>query len=115
MMKIDLQAIARSYLIRLRHMARKHGLLSWLNAIIKANKDNKCVATEKEVRMLSRLCGDDGVCRCDVPKLIGKSYRKCVDDGDFGKIRRRDVKGTYDKVSALLLALKPRRNKKKRK
>lgn len=110
-----LQAMARRYLARLRYMAKKRGLLPWIDATIADNKANRCVATEKEVRMLSRLCDDDGVRRADVPEILGKSYRQCVDDGDFGKIRRKDGHGTYDKVSAMLLALKDKKNKGKRK
>lgn len=111
----NLQAMARSYLARLRYMARKRGLLPWLDATIADNKAKRCVATEKEVRMLSRLCDDDGVRRADVPEILGKSYRKCVDDGDFEKIRRKDGHGTYDKVSTMLLALRGNKYKRKRK
>ena len=111
----DLQAMAREYLMRLRYMARKHGLLPWLDALIRENKAERCAATEKEVRMLSRLCDDDGVKRVDVPEMMGKSYRRCVEDGDFDKIRRTDCRGTYDKVSTLLLALKDKKNRRKRK
>ena len=110
-----LQAMARDYLMRLRYMARKHGLLPWLDKTIRDNRAKECEATEKEVRMLSRLCDDDGVRRTDIPEMMGKSYRRCVDDGDFEKIRRKDGRGTYDKVSAALLALRERKSKSKRK
>lgn len=108
-----LQAMARGYLMRLRYMANKHGILRWLDDTIAENKAKRCEATEKEVRMLSRLCDDDGVRRADIPEMMGKSYRRCVDDGDFEKIRRRNARGTYDKVSALLLALKEKKKKRK--
>ena len=112
----DLQAIARHYLMRLRYMARKHGLLPWLDDVIKANKDERCAATENEVRMLSRLCDDSNVKRADVPKILGKSYRACVDDMDFERIRQtKSNRGIYDKVSALLLAGKEKKKEKKRK
>lgn len=109
-----LQALCRDYLGKLRYMAKKHGLLTWLNSTIHANKAGSCEATEKEVRMLSRLCDDANVKRTDVPKMLGKSYRRCVDDDDFGKIRTNsDNRAIYDKVSTLLLAGKL--NNKKRK
>jgi hypothetical protein len=111
-----LQAMAREYLSRLRYMAKKHDLLSWLNSTIHANKDGSCEATEKEVRMLSRLCDDANIKRTDVPKMLGKSYRRYVDDDDFGKIRTNlENRAIYDKVSTLLLAGKlNKRNKDKK-
>ena len=109
-----LQAMARRYLARLRYMARKHGLLSWLDATIAENKANRCEATEKEVRMLSRLCGDERVSRTDVPRMLGKSYRDSVEDDDFSRLRRVADRGTYDKVSVSLLAKKKKNNKKRK-
>ena len=112
-MNDDLQAIARGYLSRLRHTANKHGLGTWLDGIIKANRKHECEATEREVRMLSRLCDDSNVKRTDVPKILGKSYRQCVDDDDFARIRtNKRNRAIYDKVSVLLLSFK---NKRKRK
>lgn len=111
-MNNDLQVIARQYLVRLRYMAAKHGLLPWLDEVIMGNKDGRCEATEKEVRMLSRLCDDDSVKRADVPKLLGKSYRRCVEDSDFEHLRTIPRRGIYDKVHALLLAMKLKRKRK---
>lgn len=110
-MNEDLQAIARDYLMRLRYMAKKHGLSPWINDVIRANKRNECEATEKEVRMLSRLCDDDSVKRTDIPKMLEKSYRQCVEDEDFEHIRTVRRRGIYDKVSALLLAMKLKRKR----
>ena len=109
-----LQAMARRYLARLRYMARKHGLSSWLDATIADNRARRCEATEKEVRMLSRLCGDERVARTDVPRILGKSYRESVEDDDFSRVRRVADRGTYDKVSVSLLAGK-KKNKNNRK
>ena len=108
-MNDDLQAIARNYLRRLRYMARKHGLGNWLDGVIRENRRGECEATENEVRMLSRLCDDDSIKRADIPQMLGKSYRQCVDDEDFEHLRTVRRRGIYDKVSALLLAMKLKR------
>lgn len=113
-----LQAMARRYLVRLRTVAERRGLRTWLDAVIKANRKNECEATEKEVRMLSRMCDDASVNRAQVPELLGKSYRRCVEDGDFERLRtNRRNRGIYDKVSVSLLAarINKRNNKDKRK
>ena len=54
--------------------------------------------------------------RTDVPNMLGKSYRRCVEDDDFGKIRTNlENRAIYDKVSTLLLAGKlNKRNKDKK-
>ena len=101
-----LQALCRDYLGRLRHMAKKHGLLPQLNALVLANRSGNCVATEKEVAMLSRLCDDERISRNDVPKLIGRTYRECNDANVFGKIKKLKRVGIYSKVSAILYANK---------
>jgi hypothetical protein len=110
-----LQAMAREYLSRLRYMAKKHDLLSWLNSTIHANKDGSCEATEKEVQMLSRLCDDERVARTDVPMMLDKSYRQCFDDGDFDKIKKFTRLGIYSKVSTLLYADKIKNKKRNNK
>lgn len=111
-MNKDLQAIARMYLKRLRNKAQKRGLLPWVDETIKANKDNRCKATEIEVRMLSRLCDDERLKRKDVPSYLDKSYRRCFEDDDFEKIKTLPTHGIYDKISVLLLAMKlKKRNK----
>lgn len=98
----SLQAMCRSYLSRLRYMATKHGLGTWLDGIISDNMRGECVATEKEVSMLSRLCDDERISRLDVPKMLDKSYRQANDDGDFDKIKKLRHVGIYSKVSAML-------------
>lgn len=98
-----LQALCRDYLGRLRYMARKRGLKSWVDETIKANRNRECEATEKEVMMLSRLCNDERISRADVPNILGKSNRECNESGLFGRIRRLKHVGIYSKVSAILL------------
>lgn len=97
-----LQSLCRDYLVRLRYMAKKHGLLPWLDDVIRANKRGECAATEHEVNMLARLCDDERVSRTDIPELLGKSYRQCNDDGDFDRIKKLRHVGIYSKISALL-------------
>ena len=97
-----LQELCRGYLARLRYMAEKHGLGWWVDDTIKDNKNGKCKSTQKEVEMLARLCDDERVGRKDIPELLGKSYRQCVDDGTFDRIKTLPHVGIYSKVSALL-------------
>jgi hypothetical protein len=97
-----LQSICRGYLRKLRYMARKHGLLPQLNALIVANRNGSCSATEKEVNALSRLCDDELLSRKEIPRVIGKSYRKCEDDGTFDHIKKLRYLGIYSKVDVLL-------------
>lgn len=101
-----LQAMCRDYLVRLRYMAKKHGID--VDSIIRANKRKECEATEKEVQMLSRLVDDERVARKDIPYIVGKSYRECCNDGTFDRIKTLKRVGIYSKVSALLY----KRNKK---
>lgn len=111
-----LQALARMYMRRMRHMAEKHGLGTWLDDVLKANRRGECEATEKEVSMLSRLCDDERVARADIPPLLGKTYRACNDDDDFRRIKRLGRVGIYSKVSALLYGerLKNKRKNKRK-
>ena len=100
--KDRLQSLCRYYLGKLRHLARKRGLGGFLEDTIRANKRNECVATEHEVRMLSRMVDDERLTRQEVPEVLGKSYRQCVDDGDFDRIDKLSRTGVYSKVSTLL-------------
>jgi len=95
-----LQALCRDYLGKLRYMAKKHGID--VDSIIRANKRKECEATNKEVEMLARCVDDERVSRTDVPKILGKSYRQCNEDGDFDQIKKLKHQGIYSKVSALL-------------
>lgn len=98
-----LQTLCRGYLARLKSLAEKHGLGDWLAKTIKENARGECAATEGEVEALARLCDDERVARNEIPRMLGKSYRQCNDDDDFGKIRKLKRVGLYSKVSALLL------------
>lgn len=81
-------------------MAKKHGID--VDSIIRANKRKECEATNKEVEMLARCVDDERVSRTDIPKMLGKSYRKADDDNDFAYIKKLRHVGIYSKVSALL-------------
>ena len=52
--------------------------------------------------MLSRLVDDERLCRTEIPELLCKSYRRCVDDGDFDAIDKLHRVGIYGKVSVLM-------------
>jgi hypothetical protein len=107
-----LQALCRDYLSKLRYMARKHGLLPQLNALIASNRNGSCSATEKEVNALSRLCDDERLSRKEIPRVIGKSYRRCEEDGTFDRIKKLRYLGIYSKVDVLLRKEKVKSTKK---
>lgn len=99
-----LRQICRKYLQRLRHMADKHGLTSWLNQAIKDTKREDCEPTEHECAMLSRLVDDERLTRVEVSPILGKSYQDCFDNDDFDKIKKLKRVGIYSKVNTLLYA-----------
>lgn len=97
-----LQVICRDYLHKLKGIASHYGLGKFIDDTIELNKQNKCHGTEEECNMMARLLDDDRLERKDVPKILGKSYRECHNDGTFDKIRKLKRVGIYSKVSALL-------------
>lgn len=101
-----LQSLCRDYLTRLRYMAKKHGID--VDSIIRANRKGECSGTEHEVQMLARMVDDERVQRTEVPKILGKSYRQCVDDYDFDEIKKLRYVGIYSKISVLLHKTKKR-------
>lgn len=52
---------------------------------------------------MARILDEERLERKDVPKLLGKSYRRCNEDGTFKEIKTLHRVGIYSKVSALLL------------
>lgn len=106
-----LQSLCRDYLGRLRNLAERHGLLSFVDDTIRRNLASECVATEDEVAFLSRCVDDERVSRTDVPEILGKSYRKANANGDFKGLSRLRRVGIYSKVSALLLKAELEENK----
>lgn len=101
-----IQRLCRSYLTRLRYIARKHGLGAMVDGLILANRRGQCMATEYEVRMLARCVDDERIQRQEIPRLLGKSYRQCNDDDDFSRIDTLPRQGIYSKPSAILYAEK---------
>ena len=97
-----LQVLCRDYLCRLRETAKDIGLLPWLDKTVAESENNKCEATEEQVEMLSRICNDERVSRNEIPKILGKSYRRCFEDGDFENIKTLKHVGIYSKVKTLL-------------
>lgn len=97
-----LQAVCRDYLRRARPIANRFGLGGFVDSLISANVRNECSGTEEEVELLARCVDDERLSRQEVPKLLGKSYRQCYEDGDFDRIRKLKRTGIYSKVSALL-------------
>lgn len=97
-----LQSLCRDYLGRLKNLASKHGLAKWVEDKIKANAKEECSATEDEVEALGRMVDEERVSRVDIPKILGKSYRECYEQGDFDKIKKLHRVGIYSKISTLL-------------
>lgn len=97
-----LQAICRKYLKLLANLATTHNLSGWLKHTIEANERGECKATEEEVELLARMVNDERVQRKDIPHMLDKSYRQCVEDEDFYEIKKLPYVGTYSKISVLL-------------
>ena len=108
-----LQKICRGYLTRLTYLAEKHGLGDWIKELKAANKRKECEGSEKEVKMLARLVNDERATRAEIPHLLNKPQRQCWEDSDYDKINKLKPLGIYDKVSALLLSSKIRKEQKK--
>ena len=100
-----LQSLCRVYLVRLRPLAERFGLATFVDDIVEMNRRSECAGTEEEVRVLSRMCDDERVHRSEVPTILGKSYRQTVEDGDFERLEKLPRVGIYSKVSALLLRM----------
>ena len=106
-----LQRLCRQYLKRLQYMADKHGLGFLVRDMIRENKRGECEATKNEVRMLERMVDEERVRRKEIPSIVGKSYRQCVDENVFDKIDTLKRQGIYSRLSALLMAYKNKENK----
>lgn len=98
-----LQRICRRYLLRLMPLARKFGLGGAVYDLVRKNYRRECEATNREVELLSRACDDERISRQDIPKMLGKSYRRAYEDRDFEKVKTLKRVGIYSKISALLL------------
>lgn len=99
-----LQSLCRHYLTQLKSLATKYKLGNWLDDLVQQNANGQCSATKDEVIALSRLCDDERLTRNEVTTLLGKSYRRCFEEDDFGKIQKLPKQGIYCKVDALMYA-----------
>lgn len=110
-----LQALCREYLGRARDLARRHGLDGIVDELIRSNQREECIATEEDVETLSRMANDERIRRTELPKMLGKSYRECVEDEDFESVKRLPRVGIYSNVSARLYSseLKAKKNSEK--
>lgn len=98
-----LQIICRDYLHKLKVIAYSYGLGKFIDDTIELNKQDKCHGTEEECNLMARILDEERLERKDVPKLLGKSYRRCNEDGTFKKVKTLHRVGIYSKVSTLLL------------
>jgi hypothetical protein len=97
------QSLCRRYLIRLRKLAKRIGLLDWLETTIEANRNGECKATTAEVDMLSRMVDEERISRHEIPQMLGISYRQCNDKDYFAKIRKLRHVGVYNRNDAIIL------------
>lgn len=97
-----LQAVCRDYLSMIRSIAVRFGLGGLVDGLISSNLRGECAATEDEVAMLSRAVDDERLSRRDVPKVLGQSYRQCVESGLFERMKTLKRVGIYSKLSVLL-------------
>ena len=98
-----LQKLVRVYQKKLEHLDSKHGLSLFVKSTIKANKRGDCKATRHEADMLARMVDEDRLFREEIPRILGKSYRKCVDNDLFSSIGRLKPKGSYSKIDVMIL------------
>lgn len=95
-----LQVLCRKYLHKLRLVGARRGID--VDSMIRANKEGICKATVEEVELLSRCVCDERVSRVDIPRLLGLSYRQCVNTSLFDKIKKLPHVGVYSKISVLI-------------
>ena len=63
------------------------------------------LTVRENVRLALSISGVDDeerIERSDIPEALGKSYRKCIEDGDFDRVKKLKRVGIYSKLSVLL-------------
>lgn len=95
-----LQKLVRGYLKKLEYLASKHGLSLFVKSTINANKRGDCKATRHEADMLSRMVDDGRLFIEEIPSILGKSYRQCVDNDLFDSIW---ILKSYSKIDVMIL------------
>ena len=99
-----LQTLARKYLRKLIPDAKDIGLEKEIQNIIKDNEDGRCEAKKKQVDKLARILEDGNIIYCDIPDLVGKSYRSLFENDLVSKfVRKFKKQGQYSRVDAMLL------------
>ena len=98
-----LQKLVRGYLKKLEYLASKHGLSIFVKSTINANKRGDCKPTRQEADMRARMVDKDRLFREEIPSILGKSYRQCVDNDLFNSIGRLKSKGSYSKIDVMIL------------
>lgn len=106
-----LQSMCRNYLKEIKNIAKHYGLKDFVTNMIVANKNGDCKADVDDVEMLARIVNDDRIKRTEIPKILGLSYRQCVDQELFENIDRVDERGTYSRVSTELFKCELENNK----
>lgn len=99
-----LQKLCRLYLFELKRMAKRYGLLDFVQGLIKSNEKGECKAELKDVELLARIANDDRVSRVEIPKILKLSYRQVNDNDMYDQIDRIDNRSSYSRISTELLA-----------
>lgn len=97
------QSLFRSMLERTRGMAKAAGLGEWVERTLSENKSGRCAATDEQVDMLSRMLDEERIDRRDVPRELGLSYRFCVENGVFERLRKLLHLGTYSRTDTAVM------------
>lgn len=97
-----LQELCRTYLGMLRKVASKYGFRSAIDSLIASNERGECTATADDVEMLSRCVNDERMTRSEIPMMLNRSYRYCIDNEIFEKLKTLPRVGVYSRVHALL-------------
>ena len=107
---MELQENFRSYIKVLKNKFDNETVSECINKLLRDNVNGDCAATEEQVDMIAKLVDEDRMKREEIPRMFGKSYKQCVDDNIFSKIKTLPKVGIYSKVSALLLKDKLEKN-----
>lgn len=97
-----LQRLCREYLVMLRQTAHKYGFRIAIDSLIASNERGECTATAEDVEMLSRCVNDERMTRSEIPMLLNRSYRYCIDNAIFEKLKTLPRVGVYSRVDAML-------------
>ena len=98
-----LQILFRELLYRLRKkLSNSARCTEFIDGLRRDSIRGTCVADEGEVRLLSNALGEGTIKRREIPKKLGISYRQCIKEGIFKKIKKTRKVGIYDRISVSL-------------